>query len=1016
LLERTALLWDSDRRVRAVSELRLALRAGGAAEAARREARRAEALGGGGGAAGRQEEHDEDDDEDEEKPGVDDDRVEDDEDDDGAAAVAAAAARKRARRAAAAASSSSRAAAQAQAQALAAAQHHDPAALLALEDSRGRARVQLQLALWTEGVGQGGLDQLRPLFEAAAALDPTWDAPHFAYAAYLDELYVDARERQGGGAAGLLLGAGGGGGASAGAAGAAAALASAAVAALGGAGAPGAEHAARAAAQAARAIGGDRFGGRSRVRVGDDAYYGEYLPAALRHYGEAARLGSRHVRHALPRLLTLFFEHCEDQAAAAIGGREGQRGGNGGAGADAGGGGNNGNAAARARAVAVEAAAVMRAASRGVPTHRLLLVLPQLTGRVHHPSPPAQELVGRLMARVLDAFPQQGLWALASVARSSVPARAAAAESVLNAARGRAPTDARRALFESHRQLVSHVIKLCHWAPKGLPPGAAHPRALSAAREAPRLVSMLPVEVQVPTQALFRVGGAATAPAGPLVLPQQQQQQVERTGGTGLADAPALPTAAAASSSAAAAAAAAAAASSAAAPTIAAMRDEVAIMASLQRPKRITFVGSDGRDYPFLAKPKDDLRKDYRLMDFVGAFNDLLALGATRGAGGGGGGGGGSAASGSAGGTGGGGLAAAAAAALDYAADDALDAGGGAGEDGAGLSLSRSRGAGAGAAGASGGAGALPPLRTYAVTALTEECGLIEWVGGLVPFKQACEEAYVAEGLYRRRETPVRIKRMYDAWQGRSRADLLRRVLALLPPRLHRWFLRRWPEPGAWLSARLAFTRTNAAWCMVGHALGLGDRHGENVMVHGGTGETMHVDFGCLFDRGLVLEVPEMVPFRLTQNVVDAFGVSGVEGAFRRAAEGTLRVMREHKAALMACLETFLADPLVEWSKHSRRNTASAAAALAAALGNGSSSASAAHNAAAVAAAEEMLIRMQGQDALRTAAGRVAGTLLGVLCVPSPPTSVEGHAARLIEEATDLERLGSMFIWWMPWM
>jgi serine/threonine-protein kinase ATR len=57
-------------------------------------------------------------------------------------------------------------------------------------------------------------------------------------------------------------------------------------------------------------------------------------------------------------------------------------------------------------------------------------------------------------------------------------------------------------------------------------------------------------------------------------------------------------------------------------------------------------------------------------------------------------------------------------------------------------------------------------------------------------------------------------------------------------------------------------------------------------------GETVHVDFGCLFDRGLVLEVPERVPFRLTQNVVDCFGVSGVEGTFRRAAEMTLQVIR----------------------------------------------------------------------------------------------------------------------------
>jgi serine/threonine-protein kinase ATR len=35
-------------------------------------------------------------------------------------------------------------------------------------------------------------------------------------------------------------------------------------------------------------------------------------------------------------------------------------------------------------------------------------------------------------------------------------------------------------------------------------------------------------------------------------------------------------------------------------------------MTSLQKPKKLTFVGSDGLEYPFLAKPKDDLRKDYR--------------------------------------------------------------------------------------------------------------------------------------------------------------------------------------------------------------------------------------------------------------------------------------------------------------------------------------------------------------------------------------------------------------------
>ncbi len=41
---------------------------------------------------------------------------------------------------------------------------------------------------------------------------------------------------------------------------------------------------------------------------------------------------------------------------------------------------------------------------------------------------------------------------------------------------------------------------------------------------------------------------------------------------------------------------------------------------------------------------------------------------------------------------------------------------------------------------------------------------------------------------------------------------------------------------------------------------------------------------------GAATQVPEMVPFRLTQNMVDSFGVSGVEGAYRKAAEMTMGV------------------------------------------------------------------------------------------------------------------------------
>ena len=43
--------------------------------------------------------------------------------------------------------------------------------------------------------------------------------------------------------------------------------------------------------------------------------------------------------------------------------------------------------------------------------------------------------------------------------------------------------------------------------------------------------------------------------------------------------------------------------------------------------------------------------------------------------------------------------------------------------------------------------------------------------------------------------------------------------------------------------------------------------------------------------------------------------------------------------------------------------------------------------------------------------GRLKGTLLGVSSQPCMPLSVEGQAHRLIEEASNKENLGMMYIW-----
>lgn len=59
--------------------------------------------------------------------------------------------------------------------------------------------------------------------------------------------------------------------------------------------------------------------------------------------------------------------------------------------------------------------------------------------------------------------------------------------------------------------------------------------------------------------------------------------------------------------------------------TIHGFGDRIDVMSSLMCPVVIRVNGSDGKEYKFLCKPKDDLRKDSRMMDLNTMINRLLA-------------------------------------------------------------------------------------------------------------------------------------------------------------------------------------------------------------------------------------------------------------------------------------------------------------------------------------------------------------------------------------------------------
>lgn len=120
--------------------------------------------------------------------------------------------------------------------------------------------------------------------------------------------------------------------------------------------------------------------------------------------------------------------------------------------------------------------------------------------------------------------------------------------------------------------------------------------------------------------------------------------------------------------------------------------------------------------------------------------------------------------------------------------------------------------------------------------------------------------------------------------------------------------------PQVWFEKRLAYTRSVAASSMVGYILGLGDRHLMNILIDESTAELVHIDLGIAFDQGTVLPIPEMVPFRLTRDIVDPMGVIGVEGILRRCCEFTMHVMRQQHDNILTLLEVLLYDPLYVWT------------------------------------------------------------------------------------------------------
>ena len=230
-------------------------------------------------------------------------------------------------------------------------------------------------------------------------------------------------------------------------------------------------------------------------------------------------------------------------------------------------------------------------------------------------------------------------------------------------------------------------------------------------------------------------------------------------------------------------------------------------------------------------------------------------------------------------------------------------------------------------------------IQRFAVIPLSTNSGLIGWVPhsdtlhGLI--KDYRDKKKIVLNLEHR--LMQRMAADYDHLPLMKKVEVFEHSLELTQgDDLAKLLLLKSPSSEVWFDRRTNFTRSLAVMSMVGYVLGLGDRHPSNLLLDRLSGKILHIDFGDCFEVAMTREkFPEKIPFRLTRMLINAMEVTGIEGTYRSTCESVMKVLRNNKDSLMAVLEAFVYDPLLNWrlietgnkSKKAKSNNAASGAA-----------------------------------------------------------------------------------------
>lgn len=220
-------------------------------------------------------------------------------------------------------------------------------------------------------------------------------------------------------------------------------------------------------------------------------------------------------------------------------------------------------------------------------------------------------------------------------------------------------------------------------------------------------------------------------------------------------------------------------------------------------------------------------------------------------------------------------------------------------------------------------------INTYHVVPLSTSLGLIEWVEETRSLREFVEfsmkdkailnavagkyqswiDKAAKSGKNSYKEALIKYDRLtviskMNEFMHHFDWDCLRKAFTIISPTLE-----------CFVSLRHNFITSYATMCVVHWITGVGDRHLENMLIEVKSGKCYGIDFGAAFGAGIDQAVPELVPFRLTPQILGLLKPFDEQALLGVTMTHVLSALRNERGLILACFDVFIHEPL-NWSKN----------------------------------------------------------------------------------------------------